>query len=79
MNFIAKRICCCCGINEEQQILIGKFDKNLTGEKFVDYQRRKGTIFGIVGKRMIKLLVTLQHIKPAVKKLQIKTKHLFVP
>ena len=29
---------------------IGKFDKNLTGEKFVDYQRRKGTIFGIVGK-----------------------------
>lgn len=35
---------------------IGKFDKNLTGEKFVDYQRRKGTIFGIVGKKNDKVV-----------------------
>ena len=35
---------------------IGKFDKNLTGEKFVDYQRRKGTIFGIVGKKNNKVV-----------------------
>ncbi len=33
------------------QFWIGKYDENLTGEKFVDYQRRKGTIFGIVGKK----------------------------
>lgn len=30
---------------------VGKFDEYLTGEKFIDYQRRKGTIFGIVGKK----------------------------
>lgn len=35
---------------------IGKFDKNLTGEKFIDYQRRKGTIFGIVGKKNDKVV-----------------------
>lgn len=35
---------------------IGKFDENLTGEKFVDYQRRKGTIFGIVGKKNDKVV-----------------------
>ena len=33
------------------QFWIGKYDENLTGEKFVDYQRKKGTIFGIVGKK----------------------------
>ena len=33
------------------QFWIGKYDENLTGEKFIDYQRRKGTIFGIVGKK----------------------------
>ena len=35
---------------------IGKFDKNLTGEKFIDYQRKKGTIFGIVGKKNDKVV-----------------------
>ncbi len=29
---------------------IGKYDENLTGEKFIDYQRKKGTIFAVVGK-----------------------------
>lgn len=33
------------------QFWIGKYDENLTGEKFIDYQRRKGTIFGIVGRK----------------------------
>lgn len=35
---------------------IGKFDEYLTGEKFIDYQRRKGTIFGIVGKKNNKIV-----------------------
>ncbi len=35
---------------------IGKFDKNLTGEKFIDYQRKKGTIFAIVGKKNDKVI-----------------------
>lgn len=35
---------------------IGKFDKNLTGEKFIDYQSRKGIIFGIVGKKNDKVV-----------------------
>jgi ribosomal protein S18 acetylase RimI-like enzyme len=35
---------------------VGKFDENLTGEKFVDYQCRKGAIFGIVGKKNDKVV-----------------------
>lgn len=35
---------------KKNQFWVGKFDKNLTGEKFIDYQRKKGTIFGVVGK-----------------------------
>ena len=35
---------------KRNQFWIGKYDENLTGEKFIDYQRKKGTIFGVVGK-----------------------------
>lgn len=35
---------------------IGKFDENLTEEKFIDYQRKKGTIFAIVGKKNDKVV-----------------------
>ncbi len=35
---------------------IGKFDDNLTGEKFIDYQRKKGIIFGIVGRKNDKVV-----------------------
>lgn len=30
---------------------IGKYDEDLTGEKFIDYQRKKGTLFAVVGKK----------------------------
>lgn len=30
---------------------VGKFNKNLSGENFIDYQRKKGTILAIVGKK----------------------------
>lgn len=39
------------GLMRSNQFWIGKYDENLTGEKFIDYQRKKGTIFGIVGKK----------------------------
>lgn len=35
---------------KRNQFWIGKYDEDLTGEKFIDYQRKKGTIFGVVGK-----------------------------
>ncbi len=41
---------------KKNQFWIGKFDKDLTGEKFIDYQRKKGTIFGIVGKKNDKVV-----------------------
>lgn len=41
---------------KKNKFWIGKFDENLTGEKFIDYQRRKGTIFGIVGKKNDKVV-----------------------
>ncbi len=41
---------------KKNKFWIGKFDQNLTGEKFIDYQRKKGTIFGIVGKKNDKVV-----------------------
>ena len=41
---------------KNNQFWVGKFDENLTGEKFIDYQRKKGTIFGIVGKKNDKVV-----------------------
>ena len=36
---------------KRNQFGLAKFDKNLTVEKFIDYQHKKGTIFGVVGKK----------------------------
>lgn len=36
---------------KRNQFGLAKFDSNLTVEKFIDYQQKKGTIFAVVGKK----------------------------